>query len=86
MFLCRWWNKTGLGQKLSFARDRLMENFLWTIGMDFKPQMSYFRKNITIFISLLTIIDDMYDVYGTLDELERFTNAVERLVYIWIYD
>nr|AID55337.1 terpene synthase [Actinidia chinensis] len=74
----RWWNKTGLGQKLSFARDRLMENFLWTIGMDFKPQMSYFRKNITIFISLIAIIDDVYDVYGTLDELERFTNAVER--------
>ena len=63
-----------------------MENFLWTIGLDFKPQFSYFRKNMTIVTTLVTTIDDVYDVYGTLDELERFTNAVERLVYIWIYD
>ena len=86
IFLCRWWNNTRLGQKLGFARDRLMENFLWTVGLDFKPQLSYFRKNMTIVNSLITIIDDVYDVYGTLDELERFTNAVERLVYVWIYD
>ena len=86
IFLCRWWNNTRLGQKLSFARDRLMENFLWTVGLDFKPQLSYFRKDMTIVNSLITIIDDVYDVYGTLDELERFTNAVERLVCIWIYD
>ncbi|PSR84551.1 (-)-alpha-terpineol synthase [Actinidia chinensis var. chinensis] len=76
--MSRWWNNTGLGQKLSFARDRLMENFLWAIGLDFKPQISYFRKNMTIVTSLITTIDDVYDVYGTLDELERFTNAVER--------
>nr|AID55338.1 terpene synthase [Actinidia arguta] len=76
--MSRWWNNTRLGQKLSFARDRLMENFLWTVGMDFKPRFSYFRKNMTIVNSLITIIDDVYDVYGTLDELERFTNAVER--------
>nr|QJD20821.1 cineole synthase [Actinidia chinensis] len=76
--MSRWWNNTRLGQKLSFARDRLMENFLWTVGLDFKPQISYLRKNITIVNSLITIIDDVYDVYGTLDELQRFTNAVER--------
>ncbi|XP_057488927.1 (-)-alpha-terpineol synthase-like isoform X4 [Actinidia eriantha] len=76
--MSRWWNNTRLGQKLSFARDRLMESFLWTIGMDFKPQLSYFRKKMTIVNSLITIIDDVYDVYGTLDEFERFTNAVER--------
>ncbi|XP_057485970.1 (-)-alpha-terpineol synthase-like isoform X1 [Actinidia eriantha] len=76
--MSRWWNNTGLAQKLSFARDRLMENFLWTIGTDFKPQMSYLRKDITIVLAYINIIDDVYDVYGTLDELERFTNAVER--------
>ncbi|XP_058207563.1 (-)-alpha-terpineol synthase-like isoform X1 [Rhododendron vialii] len=74
----RWWNRTGLGKKLSFARDRLMENFLWPIGQNFKPQFSNFRRSMTVVNALITTIDDVYDVYGTLDELEIFTDAIER--------
>ncbi|KAF2284333.1 hypothetical protein GH714_020588 [Hevea brasiliensis] len=66
------------GEKLSFARDRIVENFLWTIGETFEPQFSYCRRMSTKVNSLLTIIDDIYDVYGTLDELELFTDAVQR--------
>ncbi|KAE9448209.1 hypothetical protein C3L33_19901, partial [Rhododendron williamsianum] len=77
--MSRWWSKIGLAKKLGFARDRLMENFLWTIGINFKPQFSNLRRNITIVNALITIIDDVYDVYGTLNhELEIFTNAIER--------
>ncbi|KAF2284338.1 hypothetical protein GH714_020774 [Hevea brasiliensis] len=74
----RWWRNTGLGEKLSFARDRIVENFLWTIGETFEPQFSYCRRMSTKVNSLLTTIDDIYDVYGTLDELELFTDAVQR--------
>ncbi|KDP26105.1 hypothetical protein JCGZ_22206 [Jatropha curcas] len=73
-----WWMNIGLGEKLSFARDRLMENFLWTIGMIFEPEFGYCRRMSTKVNVLLTTIDDVYDVYGTLDELELFTDAVER--------
>jgi len=68
----------GLASKLSFSRDRLMECFFWTVGMDFEPQFSDLRKGLTKVTSLITTIDDVYDVYGTLDELELFTAAVER--------
>ncbi|KAM7522931.1 hypothetical protein LguiA_012833 [Lonicera macranthoides] len=77
-FLFRWWKNTRLGEKLKFARDRLMENFFWTVGVIFEPQFHYCRRMSTKVNSLVTIIDDIYDVYGTLDELELFTNAVER--------
>lgn len=68
----------GLAPKLSFSRDRLMECFFWTVGMAFEPNLSDLRKGLTQVASLITTIDDIYDVYGTLDELELFTSAVER--------
>ncbi|KAF2284330.1 hypothetical protein GH714_020546 [Hevea brasiliensis] len=77
-YASRWWRNTGLGEKLSFARDRIVENFLWTIGETFEPQFSYCRRMSTKVNLLLTTIDDIYDVYGTLDELELFTDAVQR--------
>ncbi|CAI9101360.1 OLC1v1038663C2 [Oldenlandia corymbosa var. corymbosa] len=77
-FASRWWEGTCLGSKLNFARNRLVENFFWTIGVNFEPQYSYFRIMATKVNALITTIDDVYDVYGSLDELELFTNAVER--------
>ncbi len=56
-----------------------MENFLWTIGFIFQPQFGYCRRMLTKVNAMITTIDD---VYGTLEELELFTNAVERLVLI----
>ncbi|XP_075653682.1 terpene synthase 10-like [Castanea sativa] len=73
-----WWRSTGLGEKLNFARDRLIECFLWTVGTRFEPQFGYFRRMSTRINVLITNIDDIYDVYGKLDELELFTETVER--------
>ncbi|XP_023512338.1 terpene synthase 10-like [Cucurbita pepo subsp. pepo] len=77
-YASRWWRSTRFSEKLSFARDRLMQNFLWSVGVGFEPQLSYFRRMFTKVVAIITTIDDIYDVYGTLDELELFTEAVER--------
>ncbi|PKI46420.1 hypothetical protein CRG98_033196 [Punica granatum] len=76
--MSRWWNNSiNLGNKLVFARDWLMECFFWTVGMACDPQFSSCRRGLTRVTSLITTIDDVYDIYGTLDELELFTDAVE---------
>ncbi|KAL4312686.1 hypothetical protein GQ457_01G004230 [Hibiscus cannabinus] len=73
-----WWKDLGLCEKFNFARDRLMENFLWGVGIIITPQSGKSRIVQTKVGALVTFIDDIYDVYGTLEELELFTDAVER--------
>ncbi|KAG4967616.1 hypothetical protein JHK87_033267 [Glycine soja] len=73
-----WWRDIGLASKLSFARDRLVEAFCWSLAMFPQPQFNNCHNEITKVGILLVILDDVYDIYGTLDELELFTNAVER--------
>ncbi|KAA8524544.1 hypothetical protein F0562_010967 [Nyssa sinensis] len=75
--LARWWVDMGL-DKMNFARDRLVEHYFWCCGMIFEPQFGSFREMGTKVISLITTIDDIYDVYGTLEELEVFTDLVDR--------
>ncbi|KAF5929951.1 hypothetical protein HYC85_000117 [Camellia sinensis] len=48
------------------------------MGIVFESQFSKCRKCLTKFVCILTAIDDMYDIYGSLDELELFTDAVNR--------
>ena len=64
---------------MSFARDRLVENYFWTVGKNFDPDLGNLRRVLTKVNSLITTIDDVYDVYGTLEELELFTEAIDRL-------
>lgn len=74
----RWWMNLGIKERLSFARDRVVESFLYAAGTAAEPKHASLRKWLSKVINLILIIDDVYDVYGTLDELEFFTNAVER--------
>ncbi|KAL5839742.1 hypothetical protein ACOSQ4_012350 [Xanthoceras sorbifolium] len=74
-----WWKNYGLGdQKMSFARNRQVASYLWTVGIALEPEFGYCRRMLTKVVALITVIDDFYDVYGSLDELELFTDAVDR--------
>ncbi|KAL0921622.1 hypothetical protein M5K25_008712 [Dendrobium thyrsiflorum] len=76
--ISRWWSSIGLaGDEFNFARDRLMELYLWAVECTFEPHFWRCRKENTKLGFLLTIIDDIYDVYGSLEELVCFTKAVD---------
>ncbi|XP_049357157.1 alpha-farnesene synthase-like [Solanum verrucosum] len=76
--ILRWWTNLGLIENVSFSRDRIVESFLWSVGVAFEPQHSNFRNWLTKAITFIIVIDDVYDIYGTLQDLQLFTDAVVR--------
>ena len=50
------------------------------VGIIPEPQFAYCRIEVAKAIQMTSVIDDIYDIYGTLHELELFTDAIERFV------
>ncbi|XXG83105.1 hypothetical protein AAC387_Pa10g0940 [Persea americana] len=73
-----WWKSWDFAAKLPFIRDRIVECYFWILAVYFEPQYSRARKMMTKIISLTSIMDDIYDVHGTLEELEPYTDAIQR--------
>ncbi|WKA11651.1 hypothetical protein VitviT2T_029130 [Vitis vinifera] len=76
--ISRWWKKLDFATKLPFARDRLVECYFWILGFYFEPQYVWARRILTKTIALTSTMDDIYDAYGTFEELKLFTAAIER--------
>ncbi|KAL8549072.1 hypothetical protein ACS0TY_008079 [Phlomoides rotata] len=76
--ITRWWQQLGLVDKLTFARDRPLECFLWTVGLLPEPKYSTCRIELAKTIAILLVIDDIFDTYGKMDELLLFTDAIRR--------
>ncbi|XP_056167291.1 (-)-germacrene D synthase-like isoform X2 [Syzygium oleosum] len=76
--ITRWWKDIDVPRKFPFARDRIVEMFFWTTGVYFEPEFAMGRDILTRVISLTSILDDIYDVYGTLEELTLLTEAIQK--------
>uniref|UniRef100_A0A7N0RGV3 Uncharacterized protein n=1 Tax=Kalanchoe fedtschenkoi TaxID=63787 RepID=A0A7N0RGV3_KALFE len=76
--LSRWWKSLGFEKDLSFARDSLVVSYLWGIMASPDPEYEACRKAFAKIIAMVSTVDDVYDVYGTLEELELFTDTFKR--------
>ncbi|MBA0811887.1 hypothetical protein Gohar_025901, partial [Gossypium harknessii] len=79
--ISNWWKQLGLAKELEFARDQPMKWYIWSMACLTDPTLSEQRIDLTKPISLIYIIDDIFDVYGTLDELTLFVQVVESWDY-----
>ncbi|XP_054813905.1 (-)-germacrene D synthase-like isoform X1 [Prosopis cineraria] len=84
--ICKWWNSLDVPRSLSYARDRIVESCFWILGVYYEPQYSLGRFILTKVMAVLSLIDDTYDAYGTIDELTIFTDALERLDICCLHD
>ena len=58
-----------------------MEGYFFALGIFFEPQLSTARLIMTKIIAIGSVLDDIYDVYGTFEELKLLTLAFERWVF-----
>ncbi|KAG7019658.1 hypothetical protein SDJN02_18621, partial [Cucurbita argyrosperma subsp. argyrosperma] len=72
-----WWKKTGLCEELKFARDQPLKWYICSMAFLADPMFSEERVELTKCISFIYLIDDIYDVYGSLEELRLFTKAIQ---------
>ncbi|KAK1372886.1 (+)-delta-cadinene synthase [Heracleum sosnowskyi] len=79
--LARWWRMLDLETSLPFLRNRIIESYVCAVGIVFEPKYGSLRKWLAKTIILILVLDDVYDVYGSLEELENFTSAVDRWDY-----
>ncbi|KAL0442874.1 UNVERIFIED_CONTAM: Tricyclene synthase 0e23, chloroplastic [Sesamum latifolium] len=78
----KWWNELGLAKTLKLVRNQPLKWYTWlmsTLIDDFS--LSLQRVELTKSIAFVYLIDDIFDVVGTLDELTIFTEAVNKWDY-----
>ncbi|KAF2314253.1 hypothetical protein GH714_024524 [Hevea brasiliensis] len=76
--IAKWWKELDFANKLPFARDRVVECYFWILGVYFEPEYFLARRILTKMIAMTSVIDDIYDVFGTPQELELFSPETER--------
>ena len=80
--ICRWWK--GLHLNVSFSRDRPTEAYFWILGHYFEPEFAFARKIYRKIFKATVLLDDTYDAYGTIDELELLTEIFQRFDYAFL--
>ncbi|XP_065848446.1 terpene synthase 5-like [Euphorbia lathyris] len=78
--LSKWWKDSNVVENLPYARDRLIEAYMWSLGAVFEPQYSISRMFLSKYVAVATPLDDFYDTYGTVDEIKLLTAQLQRFV------
>ncbi|KAL2331533.1 hypothetical protein Fmac_019114 [Flemingia macrophylla] len=76
--ITKWWKNSEFGTKVPYARVRVVEGYLWPLTMSYEPEYSVARKMESKLIGCVSLLDDTYDAYGTIEELELFTRSIQR--------
>ncbi|XP_059068630.1 sesquiterpene synthase Cad-like [Cryptomeria japonica] len=72
-----WWKHSSVIE-LDFFRHRHIEFYFWWDCSLFEPEFSASRIGFAKLVTSLSVLDDIYDTYGTIDDLRPFTTTLIR--------
>ncbi|XP_075523543.1 beta-farnesene synthase-like [Primulina tabacum] len=75
--LITWWKDLDILSKVPYMKDRVVESYFWGVAMDYEPQYSSARSAVAKSVLLTTMLDDTYDTYAPLEDLEIFTQILQ---------
>ncbi|GLJ38504.1 hypothetical protein SUGI_0784620 [Cryptomeria japonica] len=73
--LSSWWVDSGIS-KLVATRERTIEFHFWAVSLADEEELSTSRVAFAKIVTAMTIMDDIYDDYGMLEELKCITEAI----------
>ncbi|KAF7088199.1 hypothetical protein CFC21_091333 [Triticum aestivum] len=73
----RWWVDLGLSQEIPAARDQVLKWYMWSMTILEGFSFSRYRVEATKVISMVYIVDDIFDLVATQEELSLFNEAIE---------
>ncbi|KAJ1384009.1 Terpenoid cyclases/protein prenyltransferase alpha-alpha toroid [Sesbania bispinosa] len=76
--ITKWWKNSNFVTKVPYARERVVEPYLFLLAMSCEPPYTYGRMIVGKLTLVISLLDDTYDSYGTIQELELFTKAIQR--------
>ncbi|WVY99537.1 hypothetical protein V8G54_025607 [Vigna mungo] len=76
--IAKWWKKSEFVTKVPYARERVAECYLWPISLSYEAEYSIARRIGSKLVGCTSLLDDTYDAYGTIEELELLTEAIQR--------
>ncbi|CAL5060678.1 unnamed protein product [Urochloa decumbens] len=72
----RWWMDLGLCHEIPVVRDQVLKWYMWPMTI-LQGSLSTYRIEATKIISLVYVVDDIFDLVGTPEELSLFTEAIK---------
>ncbi|XP_020242537.1 (3S,6E)-nerolidol synthase 1-like [Asparagus officinalis] len=73
-----WWKSTGLSKHLKFVRKQPLKWYITSMTVLHDPEFSKCRIEMTKVIAFIYIIDDIFDIHGSPDELNLFLDAISK--------
>ncbi|KAM3371465.1 hypothetical protein ACQJBY_018721 [Aegilops geniculata] len=77
-YLTKWWRDLYRCLRLNYARDRLVEGYLWCYAIYHEKEFAFSRIFLTKQLMLISLMDDTYDAHATIEECRQLNAAIQR--------
>ncbi|XP_037488839.1 tau-cadinol synthase-like [Triticum dicoccoides] len=79
-YLTKWWRDLYRYVGLNYARDRLVEGYIWCYAVYHEKDFELSRIFLTKQLMLISLMDDTYDSHATIEECRLLNAAIQRFV------